>query len=183
MQTAGIPVTCTGAVRRMGSTIVMLLPAVAIGVAIKRLGLLEGILGGRTDSKREQWPLYARRLLSPNEQKCYHRLRSAFPDHFVMAQVSLSQVLGVKKGQGSNRQAIFNRFRQLTADFVVCNKDFSVAAVFELDDGSHDAPRRQDSDSRKAAALAAAGVPLHRLNSAQLPNEAALRQLSLRTSV
>jgi len=116
-------------------------------------------------------------VLSPNEQKCFHRLRAAFPDHVVLAQVSLSQLLGVKKGQGNNYQSILNRFRQLTADFVVCNKDFSIAAVFELDDSSHDKPKQQNSDARKSAALTAAGIPLHRLNGARIPNESELRQL------
>ncbi|HWJ04944.1 MAG TPA: DUF2726 domain-containing protein [Steroidobacteraceae bacterium] len=123
------------------------------------------------------WPLYAKRVLSPSEQRCYYRLRAAYPEHIVLAQVSLSQLLGVKKGHGSNYQTVLNRFRQLTADFVVCKRDFSVAAVFELDDNSHDHPKRQDSDSRKSAALAAAGIPLHRLNAAQLLNEDDLPEL------
>lgn len=163
----------------MAGTALVLLILVAIVVAAKKAGLLEPLLAPGSDSKAESWPLYAKRLLTVNEQKCYHRLRSAFPDHVVLAQVSLSQLLGVKKGQGGRYQAILNRFRQLTADFVLCHKDFSVAAVFELDDRSHDSPKRQDSDTRKAAALAAAGVPLHRLNSARLPNEADLRGLNI----
>lgn len=146
-------------------------------IAAQETGLIDRLTAGSSKSRGNDWPVYAKRVLSPNEQKCYYRLRAAFPNHVVLAQVSLSQLLGVKKGQGSNYQSVLNRFRQLTADFVVCNKDFSVATVFELDDNSHDHPKRQDSDSRKAAALTAAGIPLHRLNGAKLPNESELRKL------
>lgn len=151
-------------------------------IAAKRAGLLDQLLGSSGASVEQDWPVYARRVLTPNEQTCFHRLRAAFPDHVVLAQVSLSQLLGVKKGQGKNYQSVLNRFRQLTADFVVCNKDFSVAAVFELDDNSHDNPARQSSDARKAEALAAAGVPLHRLNGAGIPDEHQLRQLQTRAA-
>jgi hypothetical protein len=148
-------------------------------VVAKKTGLLDRLTESNGKSHDNGWPVYAKRLLSPGEQKCYHRLCAAYPDHIVLAQVALSQLLAVKKGQGNNYQSVLNRFRQLTADFVVCNKDFSVAAVFELDDRSHDSPKRQDSDSRKGAALAAAGVSLHRLNAAKLPDVSALPTLTL----
>ena len=159
-----------------GSALVILIVAVGL-LAILKSGLLNKLLGSRKSEDPTSWPVYAKRVLTPNEQNCYHRLRSAFPDHIVLAQVSMSQLLGIKKGHGARYRAVFNRFSQLTADFVICNRDFSVAAVFELDDTSHDRPRRQDADARKSAALAAANIPLHRLNSAQLPDEADLRKL------
>ena len=56
----------------------------------------------------------------------------------MLAQVSFSQLVGVKKGH--NFKAIWNRYNRLTADFVLCNKDFSIAAVIELDDRTHDSP-------------------------------------------
>jgi hypothetical protein len=154
----------------------ILIVAVAL-VAILKSGLLNIFLGSRKSGDPNNWPVYAKRVLTPNEQKCYHRLHAAFPNHIVLAQVSVSQLLGIKKGHGANYRAVFNRFRQLTADFVICNNDFSIAAVFELDDASHDRPTRQDSDARKSAALAAANIPLHRLNSARLPDEVDLRTL------
>jgi len=154
----------------------------AVGfVAAKKAGLLDRLLTARGASNTNDWPVYARRVLNPNEQKCFHRLRAAFPDHIVLAQVSLSQLLGVKKGHTGNYQSLLNRFRQLTADFVVCNKDFSVAAIFELDGVSHDNPRQQDRDSRKSDALSAAGIPLHRINGARIPDEFQLRQLETRS--
>ena len=93
----------------------------------------------------------------------------------MLAQVAFSQLVGVKKGE--NFTAIWNRYNRLTADFVLCNRDFSIAAVLELDDRSHDHPARQDADRRKSAICEAAGIPLHRLNVNPLPNEAELRAL------
>ena len=61
--------------------------------------------------------------------------------------------------------------------FVICEKDFRVVAVLELDDRSHDNPRRQESDGRKAAALEGAGIPLHRVNVNPLPHEVDLSRL------
>lgn len=156
--------------------LVILIVAVGL-VAILKSGFLNNLLGSRKSDDPTNWPVYAKRLLTPNEQKCYHRLHAAFPDHIVLAQVSVSQLLGIKKGHGANYRAVFNRFSQLTADFVICNIDFSIAAVFELDDASHDRPARQNSDARKSAALAAANIPLHRLNSARLLDEVDLRKL------
>ena len=121
------------------------------------------------------WPVFPKQVLSPVEQQLYHRLVHAFPDHVVLAQVAFSQLVGVKKGE--NFTAIWNRYNRLTADFVLCTKDFRTAAVLKLDDRSHDNPARQDADRRKAAICEAAGIPLHRLNVNPLPDEADLRAM------
>lgn len=126
-------------------------------------------------SAEDAWPVYARRVLSQPEQILYQRLIRAFPQYVILAQVSLPAFLGVKKGQ--NFATWYNRFNRLYADFVVCEKDFRVVAVLELDDRSHDNPRRQEADARKAAALDAAGIPLHRVNVDPMPNEEDLLQM------
>lgn len=89
--------------------------------------------------------------------------------------MALPACLGVKKGQPFGQW--YNRFNRLYADFVICEQDFSVVAVIKLDDRFHDSPKRQDADGRKAAALAGAGIPLHRLNVSPLPNEENLNRL------
>jgi hypothetical protein len=72
---------------------------------------------------------------------------------------------------------VFNRYNRLTADFVLCSPDFRVLAILELDDRSHDRPKRLEADGRKAGVLQAAGIPLHRLNVNPMPGEAELREL------
>lgn len=121
------------------------------------------------------WPVFPKKVLTPVEQQLYQRLVRAYPDHIVLAQVAFSQLVGVKKGE--NFLGVWNRYNRLTADFVICSKDFSITAVLELDDRSHDNPARQDADRRKAAICEAAGIPLHRLNVNPLPNESELRAL------
>ena len=121
------------------------------------------------------WPLFPKRVLSNAEQVFYGRLVRAFPDRVILAQVALPAILGVKKGE--TFQSWYNRFNRLYADFVICQKDFRVVAVLELDDRSHDHPRRQDADSRKAAALEGAGIPMHRVNVNPLPNDDELLRL------
>jgi hypothetical protein len=155
----------------MSWTISFFLVAAAFLVATK-LGRLKRRGGGEG---AEHWPLFPKKVLTPVEQQLYWRLLRAYPEHVVLAQVSFSQLVGVRKGH--NFKAIWNHYNRLTADFVLCNKDFSVAAVIELDDRSHDSPQRMDADRRKAAVCAAAGIPLHRLNVNPLPNEAELRAL------
>ena len=130
---------------------------------------------GRAGQGADHWPVFPKKLLTPVEQQLYQRLIRAFPDHVVLAQVSFSQLVGVKKGE--NFTAIWNRYNRLTADFVLCHKDFKIAAILELDDRSHDNPNRMDADRRKAAICDAAGIALYRLNVNPLPNESELRSL------
>lgn len=105
----------------------------------------------------EQWPYYAKTVLSQPEQALYHRLVAALPEHIVLAQVQLSRVLGVQKGFDLN--AWNNRINRMSYDFLVCEKDFG---VIELDDRSHEKASRIEADTKKNQATAAAGIPLIR---------------------
>ena len=107
----------------MSGMILLLLLLGAAFIAAAKLGLLKKGRGGRT----EHWPVFPKKVLTPVEQQLYQRLIRAYPDHVVLAQVSFSQIIGVKKGH--DFRAIWNRYNRLTADFVLCNKDFSIAAV------------------------------------------------------
>jgi hypothetical protein len=155
------------------SPIALLLVLLAFAglIALARKGVLTK---GRAVGAHH-WPVFPKKVLTPVEQQLYHRLVRAYPDHIVLAQVAFSRLVGVKKGD--NFTAIWNRYNRLTADFVLCTKDFRTVAVLELDDRSHDNPSRMDADRRKAAICEAAGIPLHRLNVNPLPNETELRAL------
>lgn len=122
----------------------------------------------------EVWPLESRRLLSVVEQKLYWRLVKSLPEHAVLAQVQLSRFMAVKRV--SKAQSWRNRIDRKSADFVVCNKDFSVAAVVELDDSSHDRDDRRKADVDKDAALKSAGIRVIRWNVKSMPDEQAIQQ-------
>lgn len=118
------------------NAVIVLVLIVAIVAAIK-FGISKRASAVSTD-----WPVHSKRALSPVEQQFYQRLIRAFPDHVVLAQVSYSQLFGVKRGHGVNYPSVLNRFNRLTAGFVLCQRDFAPVALFELDDRSHDRPAR-----------------------------------------
>lgn len=121
----------------------------------------------------EVWPFYAKKPLSQAEQVLYFRLIQALPEHIVLAQVQLSRLLGVKKG--NNFQAWYNRINRMSADFLVCNKDSSIVAVIELDDSTHQREDRQAADAKKDKALASAGVRIVRWQAKSIPDIAAIQ--------
>jgi hypothetical protein len=122
---------------------------------------------------RLEWPLYAKKPLSVPEQVLYHRLVKCLPECIILAQVQASRVLGVKKGHSFHQWN--NLINRLSLDYVVCAKDSTVIAAIELDDSSHEQPRRREADLKKDAALKAAGVALCRWSVQALPDEAAIR--------
>lgn len=119
------------------------------------------------------WPFYAKKPLTQPEQVLYHRLVAAMPECIVLAQVQLSQVLGVKKG--FNFHEWNNRINRMSLDFLVCLKDSTVVAAVELDEKTHEKTSRVEADAKKEKALSAAGVALVRWHVTALPDETAIR--------
>lgn len=130
--------------------------------------------GGGRDDDNQAWPFFPKRPLSEVEQTLYHRLVAVLPEHIILAQVQLSQLLGVRKGY--NFQEWYNRINRLSVDFVVCANDASVIAVIELDDGNRDRGERQAADQRAHKALASANIRLLRWQTWTLPDEAEIRR-------
>ena len=120
--------------------------------------------------ENSHWPVFARAPLTMREQFLYHRLSVMYPEHIILAQVALSQIIDVSPGT-PNRQAIRGKFKQLVADFVLCRSDFSIVAVIELDDPSHAQPHRQDADARKTKAVESAGLTFVRIPAGPIPSE------------
>ncbi len=156
----------------MGSIFLLLIVVVAVIVALVFLkAKTQGVVSN------EVWPFYAKKPLSQPEQVLYFRLVQALPEHIILAQVQLSRLLGVKKG--NNHQAWSNRINRMSADFVVCNKDSSIAAVIELDDGTHQRETRQAADAKKDKALGSAEVRVVRWQVKTLPDIATIQALFL----
>ena len=125
------------------------------------------------DSGKEIWPFYAKKPLSQPEQVLYFRLTQALPEHIILAQVQLSQLIGVKKG--NNHQSWLNRINRMSADFVVCKKDSTIVAVIELDDATHQQAKRQEADAKKDKALSAAEIKIIRWQVKTIPDIAAIQ--------
>jgi very-short-patch-repair endonuclease len=64
----------------------------------------------------------------------------------------------------------------MSADFVVCNADFDVVAVIELDDRSHDAAKRKRADATKDSAFRSAGIEVIRWHVRAMPDVATVRK-------
>lgn len=127
----------------------------------------------KQNNDKEIWPFYAKKVLSEPEQILYFRLIQSLPEHIILAQVQLSQLLGIKKG--NNYQAWFNRINRMSADFVVCKKDSSIIAVIELDDTTHQRKSRQTADTKKDKALTSAGIRIIRWQTKSIPNIATIQ--------
>jgi len=149
---------------------IFLLLIVAVIVAVVVSALIVKTQGGSSD---EIWPFYAKKPLTQSEQILYFRLLNALPEHIVLAQVQLSRLLGVKKG--NNFQSWNNRINRMSADFVVCSKDSSIVAVIELDDASHEREDRKAADTKKNQALNSAGIPIVRWQAKMLPDETTIK--------
>jgi len=152
----------------MGSIALLLLVVVVVIIVLSVLKAKSG--GGASD---EVWPFYAKKPLSQPEQVLYFGLAQALPEHIILAQVQLSQLLGVKKG--NNYQAWSNRINRMSADFVVCKKDSSIVAVIELDDATHKKEDRQAADAKKDKAFASAGIRIVRWQAKSIPDITAIQ--------
>ena len=152
----------------MGTIILLVVIVVAV-MAI--LAILKAkSQGGGAD---EVWPFYAKKPLSQPELVLYFRLVQALPEHIILAQVQLSRLVGVKKG--NNHQAWLNRINRMSADFVVCNKDSSIVAVIELDDVTHQKEDRQTVDAKKDKALTSADIRIVRWQAKAIPDIAIIQ--------
>lgn len=123
----------------------------------------------------ELWPFVSRSPLTEVEQVLYFRLVQALPQYVVLAQVPMSAFLRVRKGRPYREW--MNRISQKSVDYLVCRRDFSIVAAIELDDATHDRPRRRAADAAKNRALAGAGVPLVRWKVTSLPDFDAIRAM------
>jgi very-short-patch-repair endonuclease len=85
----------------------------------------------------------------------------ALPDHVVLAQVSFGALLSVRAS------AVRNTYDRKRADYVVCDRAFVVAAVIELDDGSH--KDKEELDEKRDLLLTNAGYRVIRYRN--IPDE------------
>jgi hypothetical protein len=122
---------------------------------------------------KQRWPLEPKRhLLSERERELFQRLRTALPDHLVLAQVQVIQILAFERGRWT--RGIINRMCQLSVDYVKLRPETSIDASIELDDATHARADRRDADARKTHALQSAGIQLVRWNAKSLPDSSAI---------
>lgn len=111
---------------------------------------------------------FSKSVLTEIEQTLFHRLKEACSEQTVMAQVAMSALVGIRKSP--EWKAHFNQISRKYVDFVLCNPDFSVFAVVELDDKTHEQYDRWKSDDVKNVAFKSAGIRLIRFKAKDLPS-------------
>lgn len=114
---------------------------------------------------------HSRSPLTEVEQDLFKRLVKALPDHFILSQVALSQVLYTSGADRKEEFGAMATMKQKVADFIVCNQRFDIVAVIELDDSTHD-PRK---DAVRDANLKEAGLKTVRWHVSRKPDAAMIR--------
>ncbi|NHB57920.1 DUF2726 domain-containing protein [Acinetobacter sp. 194] len=99
-----------------------------------------------TTNKREY---YSKPVITRFETKMFQRLKQAFPDHHILAQVAFSSLIT------SDYMPTRNKFNRKVTDFVILNHHLDVICIIELDDPSHTG--KEDEDAKRDAMLNEAG--------------------------
>ncbi len=114
--------------------------------------------------KRQQ--IYPRQVITSFESRMFQRLKQAFPEHHILAQVAFSALI---TSQNIN---IRNRFNRKVTDFVILDHKLQVIAIIELDDPSH--LGKEQEDKQRDALLHEAGYQVYRFT--QIPTVQQLRK-------
>lgn len=152
------------------SVVLLIVVLAVVGAAAKQL---KEKAAGMTKGEAEP-QFFGKKLLTDTEQACYWRIKDALPEYVVLAQVQVSQLVGIKKGPAF--QTWFNKISRKSVDFVICMRDLSVVAAIELDDASHDSSERKRKDADKDKAIEGAGIPIIRWHAKDMPSTDEIRR-------
>lgn len=128
------------------------------------------------------WEPTAAKVLSAPEREAYHTLRSALPEHMVLAQVQLARFLKVPTRNSYSEW--MRRVGSLCADLVICDATAQVVAVVEVRQPfGRDKERNQKRYARMDRVLEAANIPVHVWLENALPGPAVARETILGSAV
>lgn len=141
-------------------------PVVVAGIALM-LAFGLRLLLARSPASPAEFPYQAADLFTPTERRFHARLEEAVAGqcYRILGKVRLADLINVIPGQDRHTWGrAFNRIKAKHIDFVLCRRDdLSVVCAVELDDRTHERPDRVDRDVFVDKALAAAGIPLVRV--------------------
>jgi hypothetical protein len=152
-------------------TAFLIIVIVLLGIALTEIKLRKF-----SDKEKKNLPYFKKKnILNEKEQVLFHRLIEAMPNCFVLAQVRLADIVGVRKGK--NWQIFFNKISSKSVDYVICDKSFGVLACIELDGKTHNQKDRQKADGNKDSALNAAGIPIIRIEASKLNSTEEIKKI------
>lgn len=100
--------------------------------------------------------------LTQREASCYWSLVNNLNGHYVvLPQVAFSAFLLVQGGDSKSNFRRFSTMRQKVADFLIVRNDFTIVALIELDDRTHD--NKKEADRQRDAAIKEAGIRVFRI--------------------
>lgn len=124
------------------------------------------ILGKRADKylkekELQQSPYQAKRIMTIHEQNFYKYLKPVADELglILLCQVTLSEIIQVPKGT-VNYLNWFYKISSKHIDFVLCDSVFFPVLAIELDDSSHDKPKRKERDQQVNTFLQRAGIKI-----------------------
>lgn len=120
-------------------------------------------------------PYTRRPLMTSTELVVYDILLEALPNYMVFPQIQASRILEVPKNKETYYW--FNFVSRLSYDFVICRLDSTPIAVIEIDDATHELPKRKEADNRKDKATTAAGVFMLRWSVGETPEIREIQRL------
>ena len=103
---------------------------------------------------KKQKKFQPKRIITAYESRMYIRLKEAFPQYHVLAQVAFSALIT------SHNLKIRNKFNRKVTDFVLLNESLQVLVIIELDDPSHIGKEQEDAE--RDAMLNEAGYQVYR---------------------
>jgi very-short-patch-repair endonuclease len=103
-------------------------------------------------------------VMSNAEQECYHALVSEMgPDYYFFPQMHLDAIVQPTDSR-KDRFYAFRHINQKSVDFVACDKkQLGPLFAIELDDKTHNQPKRMERDKEVERILRGAGIPLIRI--------------------
>src|ERR1017187_895295 len=103
-------------------------------------------------------------VMTNAEQECYHALVAEMgPDYYFFPQIHLNAIVQ-PNNKREDRFYAFRHINQKSVDFVACDKkELRPLFVIELDDKTHNQPRRIERDREVELILRGAGIPLIRI--------------------
>ncbi len=125
---------------------------------------------------RKPWLSHIQRkpVLTNNEKEFFYRLKRALPQMHVFPQVAFAAFLTDDGRLSTNaRWSVRAKFDRKIADFIICDLDFRVLALVELDDRTHVAR----ADRQRDAITKAAGYQTIRYQSKSKPTESEIAAL------
>lgn len=118
-------------------------------------------------------------LFTPTEVAFYQALRDAVEDHYlIFGKVRVADILSPRQtSTRSDWQGAFNKINAKHFDFVLCAREsLNIVAAIELDDRSHDQPKRMQRDDFLNQAAQSAGLQLIRFSARSTYSAESLRR-------